>query len=316
MKPPLLVIAGPTGVGKTAVAVALAAQMPIEVVSADSRQVYRGMDVGTAKPTSHERRAVTHHLIDVTDPDDRYHAARFVREARVAIGAIRARAHLPVVVGGTGLYIRALVRGLDPAPPADPAFRRGLMELTAREGPRALHTSLAGQAPALAQRLHPNDHVRIVRALELLRAGAPVGEAQRRWREPVNDADDAVLYVGLSLAREALAGRLRARAAAMIAGGLAGEVRALLARGYDPSLPAMQGIGYREFVLVLRGALSDAEALRRMQRDTVRYAKRQWTWFAREPGIHWLDVDLCGGAEGVARVLAERVERHLKGVDR
>lgn len=314
MKPPLLVIAGPTGVGKTAAAIALAALMPIEVVSADSRQVYRGMDIATAKPDEAQRRAVTHHLIDVTDPDDRYHAARFAREARAAIDGIRGRGRLPVIVGGTGLYIRALVRGLDPAPPADPAFRQELMEMVTREGRPALHARLALEAPAMARRLHPNDHVRVVRTLELLRAGAPVGEAQRRWREPGGDAEEDVLYVGLTLPREALAGRLRARAAAMVASGLADEVRSLLARSYDASLPAMQGIGYREFVLVVRGDLDPAEALRRMQRDTVRYAKRQWTWFARETGIQWLDVDLCGSAAGVARLLAERVERHRKGV--
>ncbi len=305
VKAPLLVIAGPTGVGKTAAAVALAARMPIEVVSADSRQVYRGMDVATAKPTAEERRAVPHHLVDVTDPDDHYHA----------IDAIRGRGRLPVVVGGTGLYIRALVRGLDPAPPADPAFRRELGELVEREGGVALHARLAREAPALARRLHPNDHVRIVRALELIRAGAPVGEAQQRWRTAADGAEDAVLSVGLTLARETLGRRLRDRAAAMVAAGLADEVRTLLARGYDASLPAMQGIGYREFVLVLRGALTEAEALRRMQRDTVRYAKRQWTWFAREPGLQWLDVDLCGGPADVARLLAERIERHLSKLD-
>lgn len=315
VKAPLLVIAGPTGVGKTAAAVALAARMPIEVVSADSRQVYRGMDVATAKPTAEERRAVPHHLVDVTDPDDHYHAARFAREARAAIDAIRDRGRLPVVVGGTGLYIRALVRGLDPAPPADPAFRRELGELVEREGGAALHARLAREAPALARRLHPNDHVRIVRALELVRAGAPVGEAQQRWRTAADGAEDAVLSVGLTLARETLGRRLRDRAAAMVAAGLAEEVRTLLAKGYDASLPAMQGIGYREFVLVLRGALTEAEALRRMQRDTVRYAKRQWTWFAREPGLQWLDVDLCGGPADVARLLAERIERHLSKTD-
>jgi tRNA dimethylallyltransferase len=306
VKPPLLVIAGPTGVGKTAAAVALAARVPIEVVSADSRQVYRGMDIATAKPTEPERRAVVHHLIDVSDPDDRYHAARFAREARAAIDGIRSRGRLPVVVGGTGLYIRALLRGLDPAPPADPAFRRELAELAVREGGPALHARLAREAPAMAHRLHPNDHVRIVRALELVRAGAPVGEAQRRWRESAA-AEDTVFYVGLTLPRDVLAARLRTRAAAMLEAGLADEVRSLLARGYDASLPAMQGIGYRELVLVLAGGIDEGEALRRMQRDTVRYAKRQWTWFAREPDIQWLDVELCGGAEGVARLLAERL---------
>src|SRR2546427_7628100 len=155
-RPRLVVIAGPTGAGKTAVAVALARLLPIEVISADSRQVYRGMDAATGKPTAEARRAVIHHLIDIVDPDDRYQAARFRHDAAAAIEAIRARGRLPVVVGGTGLYIRALLRGLDPAPPADPAFRRDLAALAAREGRPALHRRLTGEGPAGGRRLPPN----------------------------------------------------------------------------------------------------------------------------------------------------------------
>jgi len=306
----LLVLTGPTGVGKTAAAVALARRLPIEVVSADSRQVYRGMDVATGKPTAAERAAVAHHLVDVVEPDDRYHAARFRADAEAAIADIRARGRLPVVVGGTGLYIRALIRGLDPAPPADPVFRRELEGVAAREGRGALHARLTTLAPAVANRLHPNDEVRVVRALERVRAGADSGTSWS-WRARRDDA----IWLGLTLDRTALDARLRARAAAMVARGLMDEVRSLLARGYDPSLPAMQGIGYREFALVARGALDETEALRRMQRGTLQYAKRQWTWFAREAGLQWLDVDLCGGADGVARLLAERVNRHEKGAD-
>jgi tRNA dimethylallyltransferase len=305
MKYPLLVIAGPTGVGKTATAVALAERWPLEVVSADSRQVYRGMDVATGKPTPAERRAVPHHLVDVADPDDVYHAARFAREACAAIAEIRARGRLPAVVGGTGLYVRALVRGLDPAPPADPDFRRELDALAARHGSPALHARLAREAPSLARRLHPNDRVRVVRALELVRAGSPVGEARVRWQGADDDFD--VVAVGLTLERAELGRRLRDRAATMAASGLEDEVRALLARGYDPSLPAMCGIGYRDFAGVIRGALARDEAVRRMQRDTVRYAKRQWTWFAREPGLQWLDVALAGGPDGAAAVIAARL---------
>src|SRR5437773_7232623 len=175
---PLLVIAGPTGVGKTAAAVALGARLPIEVVSADSRQVYRGMDVATGKPTAEERAIVPHHLIDVLEPDDTYDAARFAREARAAIDAIRARGRLPVVVGGTGFYIRALVRGLDPAAPADPAFRAELAGIAAREGRQVLHARLADAAPTVAGRLHPNDHVRVIRRWSSCVPAAP--PAQRR----------------------------------------------------------------------------------------------------------------------------------------
>jgi tRNA dimethylallyltransferase len=302
----LLVIAGPTGVGKTAAAVALGARLPIEVISADSRQVYRGMDLATGKPTADERAAVAHHLIDVVDPDDTYDAARFVRDARAAIDAIRRRGRLPAVVGGTGFYIRALLRGLDPAVPADPAFRAELTDIAAREGRPALHARLAAQAPTVARRLHPNDHVRVIRALELVRGGSPAGDAQTRWRAAV--ADEDVVYIGLTVDRPRLDERLRRRAAHMVAAGLEGEVRGLLARGYASTLPAMQGIGYREFARVIRGELAHDEALRLMQRDTLRYARRQWTWFAREPNMQWIDVDaVAGGAVGVAAMIEEKI---------
>ncbi len=302
---PLLVIAGPTGVGKTAAAVALARRVPLEVVSADSRQVYRGMDVATGKPTRAERAAVSHHLIDVVDPDDRYSAARFRDDAVAAIAAIHARGRLPVVVGGTGLYIRALLRGLDDAVPADPAFRAELAGIAAAHGRGALHERLRAQAPAMAQRLHPNDSVRVVRALERVRAGAAVGDEQRAWRdgEPAWDT----VYVGLTMDRQALGRRLHTRAAAMVTAGLAAEVSALLSHGYDPALPGMQGIGYREFVQVARGGLTAAEALRLMQRDTVRYARRQWTWFSREPGIEWLEIKPEAGVEHAAAALEARL---------
>jgi len=306
VKAPLVVIAGPTGVGKTAVAAALARRIEIEVVSADSRQVYRGMDVATGKPSAETRRQVAHHLVDVVDPDDRYQAARFRQDAAAAIEAIRARGRLPVVVGGTGLYIRALVRGLDPAPPADPEYRRELASIAATEGRASLHARLSLAAPAVARRLHPNDHVRVVRALEMARAGAAT-LVQDRWRAPAESYD--VTYFGLTMDRAALARRLAARAATFVDSGLRAEVERLLARGYDPSLPSLQSIGYREFVRVVRGGLDPAEALRLMQRDTVRYAKRQWTWFAREPGIEWLDVDRVGGVEGAADVIAWALAR-------
>jgi len=306
--PSLLVITGPTGVGKTAAAVALGARLPIEVISADSRQVYRGMDTATGKPTSQERAAIVHHLVDVVDPDDTYDAARFVRDAHAAIAAIRSRRRLPVVVGGTGFYIRALLRGLDAAVPADPAFRAELTEIVAREGRPALHARLAAQAPAVARRLHPNDHVRVIRALELVRAGSPVGDAQTRWRDTVTE--DGAVYVGLTLDRPRLDERLRHRVVQMVASGLEDEVRRLLARGYSTTLPAMQGIGYREFARVVAGDLEADEAVRLMQRETLRYARRQWTWFAREPALQWIDVEAVdGGAAGVAAMIEARLKQ-------
>ena len=306
MKPPLLVIAGPTGVGKTATAVALARRVPIAVVGADSRQVYRGLDAATGKPSAGERAAVPHHLIDIVDPDERYQAARFRADALAAIEAIRRDRRLPAIVGGTGLYIRSLLRGLDPAPPRDPEFRRELEATAAAGGAAALHARLAGVAPQAARRLHPNDLVRIVRALEVHRAGHPTPPEQVRWRH--GGTPYALTYVGLTRERGRLFEDLRARAAAMAANGLADEVRALLERYGEASLPALQGIGYRHFVGVVRGLAGEREAVRLMQRDTVRYAKRQWTWFAREPDLQWLDVDSAGGPEGAAEMITKKLE--------
>ena len=306
--PSLLVIAGPTGVGKTAAAVALGGRLPIEIISADSRQVYRGMDIATGKPTREERQAVAHHLVDVADPDEIYDAARFARDAHAAIAAIRARGRLAVIVGGTGLYIRALLRGLDPAVPADPAFRAELTEIAAQQGRPALHARLAAQAPTVARRLHPNDHVRVIRALELVRAGSPIGDARTRWRHDA--ADEGTVYVGLTLDRARLDERLRHRVSRMVAAGLEQEVRGLLARGYSPALPAMQGIGYREFARVVAGDLAADEAVRLMQRDTLRYARRQWTWFAREPALQWIDVDAADREPaGVAAMIEAKLEQ-------
>jgi len=302
--PPLLLIVGPTGVGKTAVAARLAASVAMEVVSADSRQVYRGMDAATGKPTPGERDAVTHHLLDLIDPGERYHAARFRLDAAQAIEAIRAAGRLPVVVGGTGLYVRALLRGLDPAPPADPVLRAQLEETARTSGPAALHQRLGALDPGGAARLHPNDRVRIIRAIEKHgRAAVPAGgwaRAVMPWR---------VLMFGLRRERAALNRHLEERARSMLAGGMMDEVRRLLAAGHDETSPGMAGIGYRQWAAVARGRLSPAEALRLMVRDTQRYAKRQMTWFAREPAIQWLDMDEAGGVEGAAECIHKHILR-------
>jgi tRNA dimethylallyltransferase len=302
----VLVIAGPTGTGKTAAAVALAGRIPIEVVSADSRQVYRRLDAASGKPTAAERAAVLHHLIDLVEPDERYQAARFRADALAAIARIRAAGRLPVVVGGTGLYIRALLRGLDPAPPRDPGLRQELEAIASRRGSAALHAELVATAPETARKLHPHDRVRIIRALEVLRAGGVAPAEQALWRRPA-PALPAV-SVGLTRARDRLASRLADRARTMARAGLREEVEALLERYGGSDLPALQGIGYRQFAQVVRGCMDEETAVRLMQRDTVRYAKRQWTWFAREPDLRWIDVDAAGGIEGVARSIVEMLD--------
>jgi len=305
--PPLLVVCGPTGVGKTRAAVHLAARLDIEVVSADSRQVYRGMDVATGKPTAAERAAVSHHLVDLIEPSERYHAARFRREAMACIDAVRGRGKLPVIVGGTGLYIRALLRGLDPAPPADPALRARLEAMAADSGVPALHQRLASLDREVAARLHPNDRVRIIRAIEKHESGGGSSPAGGSWSSAVSPW--RVLLIGLSQNRATLNRRLEERAHAMLSGGMMGEVRRLLEAGYDETAPGMAGIGYRQFLEVARGRLTEAQALALMVRDTRRYAKRQMTWFAREPGIRWLDVNEAGGTEGAAERIVKKIAR-------
>ncbi len=307
---PLLVLVGPTGVGKTAVTVRIAARLPIEAVNADSRQVYRGMDIATGKPTAEERAALIHHGLDVVAPDERYHAARFRADALEAIAGVERRGRLPVVVGGTGLYVRALLKGLRPAPPSHPGLRAELEEFVAAHGSPALHARLARVDPGEAGKLHPNDRVRIVRAMEVHTLGGTSREAAAAagpgdwsgttppWR---------LLMVGLAQSREALNRRLAERAREMVARGMMEEVKRLLAAGYDESLPSMGGIGYRQFCAVLRGRLSEAEALRLMIRDTVRYAKRQMTWFARDPEIRWIDVDAAGGLDAAAETVLKAV---------
>jgi tRNA dimethylallyltransferase len=306
--PPLLVIVGPTGVGKTAVAVRLGAVLPLEAVNADSRQVYRGMDIGTGKPTAEERALLPHHLVDVVDPDDRYHVARFRAEALAAIGGIRARGRLPTVVGGTGLYVRALLKGLRPAPPAEPALRQALERQADAEGVAALHQRLAALDRAAAGRLHPNDRVRIIRAIEVRMAGGGAdleADDAADWRRSVPPWH--LLMVGLRQEARVLRSRLGERVQRMRSGGMLEEVRRLRARGYRESLPALGGIGYRQFAAVLAGRLTEDEAVGLMIRDTVRYAKRQMTWFARDPEVRWIDVDRAGGVEGTAEAILKLV---------
>jgi tRNA dimethylallyltransferase len=306
-RPPLLVLVGPTAVGKTAVAVRLAGLVPIEVVGADSRQVYRGLDIGTGKPTAEERAAVPHHLLDVVDPGERYHAARFRTDARAAVAAIHARGALPVVVGGTGLYVRALLKGLTPAPPADPALRAELEAIAQAHGSPALHARLTALAPEVARRLHPNDRVRVVRAIEIHTGsgGAPPAAPDGDWSGPARGW--RLVMIGLGRERAALNAAIALRARAMLARGMMDEVKRLLAAGHDPERPPMDGIGYRPLALAARGRLPVEEALRLMIRDTTRYAKRQMTWFARDPEIRWIDVDAAGGVEGAAEAVQKLI---------
>ena len=289
-RPPLLVVVGPTAVGKTAFCVLLGQRLRAEVVTADSMQVYRGMDIGTAKPNLVERGGVPHHCLDLVEPDEPFNVADYRRHAHAAIAAIHARGRLPILTGGTGLYVRAVVDDfLFPDRGADWELRRRLEQEAERLGRAALHARLAQVDPETAARLHPNDLRRVVRALEVYeRTGRPLSEHLReaRSREPRFD----LLMYGLTRPREELYARINRRVEEQIRQGLVQEVQALMARGLDEDDVAMQGLGYKEIIGYLKGRYSLAEAIRILHRDTRHYARRQLIWFKADPRIRWLDV--------------------------
>ncbi|HZZ82974.1 MAG TPA: tRNA (adenosine(37)-N6)-dimethylallyltransferase MiaA [Anaeromyxobacteraceae bacterium] len=284
-RPFLLVVAGPTASGKTALAIELALRVGGEIVNADSQQLYRGLDVGTAKPTAEERAAAPHHLLDLAEPGEGMDAARWVRLADEAIAGIAARGRLPIVCGGTGLYLRTLLHGVAEAPGRDPALRARLEEEAAREGRAALHGKLAAVDPEAAARIQPNDLVRVVRALEMAAGGRTQTEifAAHRFAE----ARYPARLLALDVPRPELHRRIEARVESMFAGGLLEEAGALLAR-FDGALPPKLPIGYAEAAAVVEGILPLAEAVRQVQAATRRYARRQVIWLRREPGLEWL----------------------------
>jgi tRNA dimethylallyltransferase len=285
---PLVVFCGPTAVGKTALSLQLAERWPVEIVSADSRQVYRQLDIGTAKPTVAERAAVPHHLLDVAAPDDDFTVHDFVRYGRAAIADISARGNVPLLVGGTGLYIRALTAGLADVPEGDETLRQTLIAAEIAGGAGTLHRRLQDVDPVLAGRLSPGDRLRIVRALEVFHlTGRRLSDFQAE--HAFADSPYRLLLVGLTLAREELYRRIDRRSEEMFAAGLIDETASLLQQGYSPSLKSLRTIGYREAVRVLHGEISVAEALALVQRDTRRYAKRQLTWFGHLSEIIWVD---------------------------
>ncbi len=283
----LAVLCGPTAVGKTALAADLAERLSAEIVCADSRTVYRGMDIGTAKPTPSQRARVPHHLLDVADPEQTFTLADFQRLAREAIAGVWARGRLPLVVGGTGLYIRAIAYDLAiPPVPPDRGLRAILEAEERTHGPGHLHARLAALDPVAASRIHPRNLRRIIRALEVTtHARSPISTLQHQGN-PVAP----VAMVGLTREREALYRRIDGRVDAQLAEGLVDETRRLLAQGVPFEAPAMQALGYKEIGGYLRGAYEYLEAVRRLKRNTRRYAKRQLTWFRRDVRIRWVDV--------------------------
>lgn len=300
---PLIIVAGPTGVGKTSAAIEIAKALSAEIVSADAMAVYRYMDIGTAKPTPAERAAAVHHLIDVADPDEDYDAARFAAEATRAINDISAKGRPVVVAGGTGLYLKALLYGLIEEGASDPAVKEALKRELAELGHEALHARLSALDPEAAARIHVNDSYRTVRALEIISlTGRPVSEsrASHGFSRPLYRH----LFFCINDDREILYARIEKRVQRMMEEGLLEEVKGLMERGYGPELKSMRSIGYRHMAEVLSGVSSLDDAVTRLSTDTRRLAKRQLTWFKAVPGVVW-------AAPGDAAKMAEAAKRHL-----
>jgi len=296
-RPKLLVVCGPTATGKTALAIRLAETLNGEIINADSMQVYRYMNIGTAKPDAAERQRAAFHVIDVADPDDTFSTGRFKKAADRAAVDILARGRVPIIAGGTGLYIKALVHGLWEGPSADPDLRHRY-KAQEKEKPGVLYERLRRVDAVRAAEVHPADFVRIERALEVFDVtGRPLSEFQQEHR--FSESLYRVLKIGLHRDRDELAAAVEGRVDRMMEQGWLGEVRDLRRRGYEASLPSQAAIGYKELHQHLDGELTLADALRRTKTSTRKFAKRQRTWFGADDAIRWFDVAECDAA-GVA----------------
>lgn len=280
---------GPTAVGKTRLSLELAAAYGAEIISGDSMQVYRGMDIGTAKITAAEMQGIPHHLIDIHDPDHPYSAAEFQIQGGKAIEEISERGRLPFIVGGTGLYIESLCYGFQFSEAvADEAFRKEQDEFAEQHGALALHARLQAVDPASAARLHPNDRRRIIRALEIHHQTDTTLSSSHAAQK--KESPYELCLIGLTMDRKILYKRIEDRIDQMLAEGLVDEVKGLLERGYGRSLVSMQGLGYKEIAAFLAGETTYEEAVTLLKRDTRRFAKRQLSWFRHMKEIEWLDV--------------------------
>jgi tRNA dimethylallyltransferase len=286
MKPKIIIICGPTGIGKTSTAIELAEKLNGEIIGADSMQIYRYMDIGTAKPTAEEQRQVTHHMIDLVDPDEHFDAVQYAKLAREKVLQLHRKRIISFVVGGTGLYIKALIHGLFESQPINPEIRKRLNAEAAEQGSEFLYHRLKNRDPETAERLHPSDTYRIIRALETVEATAKRISEYHQNHQFI-ETPYTVLKIGLNMDRKKLYERINARVDMMIAAGFVDEVRKLLDLGYTAELKSMQSIGYRHMVDYIEGRLSWKDCLRTLKRDHRRYAKRQLTWFGADTEIIW-----------------------------
>jgi tRNA dimethylallyltransferase len=306
-RPRVIAVMGPTAVGKSGLVLQLAKDLGGEIVNADSMQIYRFMDIGTAKPTAAERVEVAHHLLDIVDPDQDFHASLYSQLAREAINNLVEEGRVAIVVGGTGLYLKALFHGLFPAAHSKQSIRQRLHREGEKDGGVELYKRLKQIDPSTAERLHPNDLFRIIRALEVWECtGKPMSVLQKEHGFRENPF--VTLKIGLKRPRSELYERINRRVAEMMELGLLTEVRELLDRGYGPDLKSMQALGYRHMVQHLINGMKIAEAVRTMKRDTRHYAKRQMTWFGGDQEIKWFHPQETEEIARLAREFMGRLE--------
>ena len=285
-RPKLIFITGPTAVGKSGLSHQMALEMGGEILNADSMQVYRHMDIGTAKPTLREREEIPYHLIDIIDPDQPFDVSKFKIRAQSVIKELHLRRVPILVTGGTGLYLRVLQRGIFACPTPNPEIRIRWKQATPDHDPEFLWKALREADPKAANRIHPRDTFRLIRALEVLEStGRPISDWQQWGQE--TDSEFDILWIGLSLERETLYRKINLRTEEMMTKGFLAEVQGLLEKGYSPELKPMRSLGYRHLTKVLKGEQDLKEAVELIKRDTRRYAKRQMTWLSREPNLNW-----------------------------
>ncbi|HKQ35090.1 MAG TPA: tRNA (adenosine(37)-N6)-dimethylallyltransferase MiaA [Nitrospiraceae bacterium] len=307
---PVVVIVGPTAVGKSRIAVEVAKCFETAVLTADSRQVYRGMDIGTDKPAPEERQTVPHRLIDLVNPDESFNAGLYRRQAIDEIERLYGDHRLPLVVGGTGLYVRTLLKGLCDAPPADPILRAALRREAKDQGHDRLYARLVEVDPATAARLHPRDESKVIRALEVHQlSGRRMSEFQQE--HGFAERPFSTLIIGLNRDRDALYRRIEARIDWQLAHGLIEETQQLLVQGYQRTSAAMKGLGYRQVAEHLAGEYDAAEMVRRFKRDTRHFSKRQMTWFRKEPGIQWMTIEESDSVQHTAALVIGQVDQFL-----
>jgi tRNA dimethylallyltransferase len=305
---PVLVVVGPTASGKTRLSLSIAKIGDGEIVSADSRQIYRYLEIGTAKPSKNEMEGIPHHCIDIINPDESFSAGAYGKYARHIVSEIHARRHLPIVVGGSGLYIRALVDGIFWEECKDPELREKLKEEAEKKGLNILYQRLCKVDPEAAEKIHTNDKKRIIRALEVYEiTGQPISRMQKEKTQP---ADFSTHFWGLRWPREVLYQRINKRVDTMLEKGLVEEVKQLQSQGLGPALNALDSVGYKEIFAFLQGECSYGEAIEQIKRNTRRFAKKQLVWFRGDRRIRWIDMEAPVDWRGIARQILSELKGH------